>query len=325
MTDKIPIAVFGCEPDEAEVFRQLSPETGAALKLIESAPSEKSAEFAVGCRCISVSHKHKVPEAVLFALKNAGVRYISTRSIGVDHIDTEAAARLGIAVGTVDYSPDSVADYTLMLMLMAVRGAKSSLHHVEQQNYRLNRIRGKELRDMTVGVLGAGRIGWAVMERLKGFGCAVLTCDHYHKMGENQVPLDRLLGESDMVTLHIPLKPDTFHIIGREQLQRMKQGAFLINTGRGALVDTGALVEALKDGRLGGAALDVLEGEEGFFYHDCAQRAMEHPFLPALQKMPNVIITPHTAYYTERALADTVKATIENCLRFERSLENEEN
>lgn len=325
MTDKVHIAVFGCEPDEAEVFRRLSLETGTALKLIESTLSENSAELAAGCRCISVSHKYEVSKAVLFALKNAGVRYISTRSIGVDHIDTEAADRLGIAVGTVTYSPNSVADYTLMLMLMAVRGAKSNLHHVELQNYRLNRVRGKELRDMAVGVLGAGRIGRAVMERLKGFGCAVLTYDHHHKVGGNDVSLDQLLHESDMVTLHIPLKPDTCHIIGREQIQMMKQGAFLINTGRGALVDTGALVEALKDGKLGGAALDVLEGEKGIFYHDCTQRAMEHPFLPVLQKMPNVIITPHTAYYTERVLADTVKATIENCLRFERSLENEEN
>lgn len=229
---------------------------------------------------------------------------------------------MSMAVGTVAYSPGSVADYTVMLMLMLIRGTKSILRGAERHKYTLNNLRGKELRDMTVGVVGTGRIGQAVMERLKGFGCKMLAYDCNQKAGANYVPFYELLSNSDIVTLHVPLAEDTYHMIGRDQMHGMKPGTLLINTSRGALVDTEALVEALQEQNIGGAALDVLEGEEGIFYNDCMQRAMDHPFLPVLQEMPNVIITPHTAYHTERMLADTVKNTIVNCLNFERSLGN---
>jgi lactate dehydrogenase-like 2-hydroxyacid dehydrogenase len=132
----------------------------------------------------------------------------------------------------------------------------------------------------------------------------------------NHVPLDELLGASDIVTLHVPLSADTRHIIGCEQLEAMRQGVFLVNTGRGALVDTDALIAALEGRKLGGAALDVLEGEEGYFYLDCTHRPIANRFLSKLQKMPNVVITPHTAYHTERALRETVEATIRNCVDF---------
>lgn len=175
---------------------------------------------------------------------------------------------------------------------------------------------------MTVGVLGTGRIGQAVIERLKGFGCRVLAYDRNHKVETDYVPFCELLQSSDIITLHVPLAEDTFHMIGRKQLELMRKEALLVNTARGALVDTGALVDALADGKIGGAALDVLEGEEGIFYYDCTQKALEHPILSALQRMPNVIVTPHTAYHTERVLVDTVSNTIRNCLNFERSLGN---
>lgn len=322
MMKKIDITVFGCEPDEAEVFNKLSSEFGVTASLVRNAVLEGNAKLAGGCRCVSVSHKAKLSEPLLLSLKNTGVEYICTRSIGFNHIDLQAAERLGITVGTVAYSPGSVAEYTLMLMLMLMRGTKSIMLSTERQNYCLNRFRGKELHDMTVGVLGTGRIGQAVIERLKGFGCKVLAYDHNYKTGEEYVTFCELLNSSDIITLHVPLSADTHHMIGRDQIKMMQQGALLINTSRGALVDTGALIEALKDGKLGGAALDVLEGEEGIFYYDYTQSAIEHPFLSTLQEMPNVIITPHTAYYTERVLVDTVRNTMKNCLNFERSLEN---
>jgi len=170
---------------------------------------------------------------------------------------------------------------------------------------------------MTVGVVGTGRIGKAVIERLHGFGCRVLS--HNRGCGTGCVPLRALLENSDIVTLHAPLNADTYHMIGRKQIEIMKPSAFLVNTGRGALVDTDELIKALETGKLGGAALDVLEGEEGFFYFDCSQKPIDNQFLRKLQKMPNMIITPHTAYYTGRALYDTVEKTILNCLDFERS------
>lgn len=322
MKKKSDITVFGCEPDEAAAFRKLSHEFGVTVLLISEAVSENNVKLADGCQCISVSHKAELSEPLLLALKDAGVKYICTRSIGCNHIDIQAARQMGMTIGTVIYSPGSVADYAIMLMLMLMRGAKTIMHRVETQNYCLNHIRAKELKDMTVGVIGTGRIGQAVMERLKGFGCTVLAYDRNHKAGTDYVSFCELLQKSDIITLHVPLAEDSFHMIDREQLNMMKKNALLINTARGALVDTGALIDALEDGRIGGAALDVMEGEEGIFYYDCTHKALEHPFLSALQKMPNVIVTPHTAYHTEQVLVDTVSNTIRNCLNFERSLGN---
>ena len=323
MIQNIGITIFGCEQDEAKTFRTLSLCYGVIPTITSEIISETTAGFATGNRCISVGHKSEVSKATIHALWNAGVKYISTRSIGCNHIDTNAAAKMGISVETVTYSPGSVADYTLMLMLMAIRKTKYTMRAVEQYDFRLDSVRGKELQDMTVGVLGTGRIGKAVIGRLKGFGCRVLACDHRQSIMADYVPLHELLRNSDIITLHMPLSSETLHFIGREQIKEMKQGTFLINTARGALIDTAGLMEALENGKLGGAALDVLEGEEDYFYLNCAQKPIDHPFLHRLQCMPNVIITPHTAYYTEQALRDTTEITIKNCLKFERSLMHE--
>jgi D-specific alpha-keto acid dehydrogenase len=230
----------------------------------------------------------------------------------------EYAESVGISVENIEYSPDSVADYTLMLMLMAVRNAKSIVRRADVHDYRLQDVRGKELRDLTIGVIGTGRIGAAVIDRLWGFGCQKLAYDIHPRSSADYVPLDELLQQSDIVTLHTPLNADTYHLLNRRRIEQMKHGAFVINTGRGSLVDTEALVSALESGRLGGAALDVLEGEEGIFYADCRDKPIDSKPLVRLQEMPNVLISPHTAYYTDHALCDTVENSLINCLNFER-------
>src|ERR1051326_1395921 len=160
------ITVYGCEQDEAVLFRELAPRYGITPTIVEAPVSEDNAGLASGNRCVSVGHKTRVTNPMLLALSKAGVEYISTRSIGCNHIDVEYAQSVGISVGTVVYSPDSVADYTLMLMLMAVRHAKSVIRRTDVHDYRLHDVRGKELRDLTVGVIGTGRIGAAVIDRL---------------------------------------------------------------------------------------------------------------------------------------------------------------
>jgi D-specific alpha-keto acid dehydrogenase len=312
------ITVYGCGQDEAALFRELAPRLGVTPTITQAAASEANIELAFGNRCISVGHKTQITNSILLALSRADVMYISTRSIGYNHIDVEYAESVGITVGNIAYSPDSVADYTLMLMLMAVRDAKSVIRRVDSHDYRLNDMRGKELRDLTVGVLGTGRIGTAVIDRLRGFGCRILAYDSRPQASAQYAPLDELLRQSDIVTLHTPLNADTHHILNRRRIERMKFGAFVINTGRGSLLDTEALISALESGRLGGAALDVLEGEEGIFYADCRKKAVESKQLLRLQQLPNVIISPHTAYYTDHALRDTVENTIINCLTFEK-------
>jgi len=314
------ITIYGCGEDEAVLFRELAPALGVAATIARDPVSEANVALTLGNRCISVGHKAPVTNATLRALGDAGVTYISTRSVGCNHIDVDYAERLGLCVETVAYSPDSVADYTVMLMLMALRHAKAVITRAEVHDYRLHAVRGKELRDLTVGVIGTGRIGAAVVDRLRGFGCRILAHDQRPTLAVEYLALDELLGQSDVVTLHTPLTEETHHLLDRRRLEQLRPGALIVNTGRGPLLDTEALVAAVESGRVGGAALDVLEGEEGIFYADCTRTPLDGTALPRLQRLPNVIISPHTAYYTDHALRDTVERSLTNCLKFEREV-----
>jgi D-specific alpha-keto acid dehydrogenase len=312
------VTIYGCGQDEAALFREMAPRLGVVPTITAAAVSEGNIGLARGNRCISIGHKTQVTNTTLLALSEAGVTYISTRSVGYNHIDVNYAESVGISVETVAYSPDSVADYTLMLMLMVVRHAKSVIRRTDVHDYRLNDVRGKELRDLTIGVIGTGRIGGAVMDRLRGFGCRTLAYDTRPQISADYVTLGALVEQSDVVTLHTPLTAETHHLLDRARIERLKHGAVIVNTGRGGLLDTEALVSALESGGLGGAALDVLEGEEGIFYADCSDRPIESQLWLRLHKLPNVLISPHTAYYTDHALRDTVENSIGNCLKFER-------
>ena len=321
MTEHMVVTIYGCELDEAAVFRERARDFGITPVITTAPVSEGSIHLAAGGRCISVGHKSHITNAHLDALGQAGVRYISTRSIGYNHLDVDYAKSVGIAVENVAYSPDSVADHTLMLMLMALRHAKSVVIRANAHDYRLNGVRGLELRDLTVGVVGTGRIGSAVIDRLRGFGCRILATDSRHTTSAEYVPLDDLLRRSDLVTLHTPLDESTHHLLDARGFEQMKSGAFVINTGRGGLIDTPALLEALESGKLGGAALDVIEGEEGVFYADRRNTVIEDETFTRLHRLPNLVITPHTAYYTEHALSDTVANSLINCLTFEKGLQ----
>lgn len=314
----IGITIYGCAPDEAALFRELAPGLGVVPTITDAPASESTVELASGNRCISVSHKTRITNPTLRALGAVGVEYISTRSGGYNHIDVAYAESVGITVENVDYSPASVADYTLMLMLMAVRNARSMIRRVDARDYRLNDARGRELRDLTVGVVGTGRIGAAVVDRLRGFGCRVIAYDVRPKIAVEYLPLDELLTRSDLVTLHTPLTATTHHLLDRDRIERLRVGAYVVNTGRGSLIDTDALLDALESGRLGGAALDVLEGEDGLFYTDRSGAPRVVDRVSRLQALPNVIVSPHTAFYTDHALVDTIENSLDNCLRFER-------
>ena len=311
------LTIYGCDLDEAAVFRAKAPGLGITPVITAAPVSEENSSLAAGGRCISVGHKSPITNAQLSALSQAGVQYISTRSIGFNHLDVQFAESVGITVENVAYSPDSVADHTLMLMLMALRQAKSVVLRASVHDYRLVQKRGRELRDLTVGVVGTGRIGAAVVDRLRGFGCRVLACDSRRTTSAEYVELDELLQHSDVVTLHVPLDDSTHHLLDAHRFDQMRSGAVVINTGRGALVDTAALVSALESGHLGGAALDVVEGEEAVFYQDRRGELIGHSTFTRLHALPNVVITPHNAYYTDHALNDTVTNSLENCLGFE--------
>ena len=312
--------MFGCGPEETARFREMAPRLGVTATLTRAEVSEAASELARGTRCVSVSHRAVVGRSVLQSLRRVGVRHLSTRSVGQDHIDEPCARRLGISVEAVHYSPDSVADYTVLLILMAVRHAKATLLGARPHDDRSGHAPGRELRDLTVGVVGTGRIGGAVIDRLGGFGCRILANDRRPTRAGPYVTLDELLTRSDVVTLHTPLTGETRHLLDRRRLALLPAGAIVVNTGRGALVETEALLSALERGHLGGAALDVVEGEGAAVAADGPGATAPPPLVARLQQLPNVLVTPHTAYFTEHALADLVDGTLSRCLRFERAV-----
>lgn len=311
------VTVFGCRPDVLGVVEREALRLGLSATVTAAAPSLHNLELVAGNRCISIGHDCVVGPEILAGLRASGVSYVSTRSAGTDHIDVLDARHHGIVVENVEYSADSVADHTLMLILMAVRHARTTVGRADAGDYRLPETPGRELRDLTIGIVGTGRIGSAVIDRLRGFGCRLLGHDRSASGSVPHVPLDELLRESDVVTLHTPLTIDTHHLLDRSRLALMKPGAFLVNTGRGALVENEALIAALETGHLAGAALDVIEGERGTFYADCSGVRDDQSAIARLQRLPNVVITPHVAFYTDRALAEMFVTSLRNCARFE--------
>lgn len=312
--EPVALTVFACAPDEAALFRELAPAHGVTPVLTEEPLSAATAHLAAGSLSVSVGHQSRVGDAELRALGGLGVGHLSTRSVGVDHIDVALAESLGMTVENVAYSPDGVAEHAVLLVLLAIRDAGSVIRRADAHDYRVSGTRARELRDLTVGVVGTGRIGTAVLERLRGFGCRILAYDTSPRAGADYRGLDELLGESDVVTLHAPLTDATHHLLDAPRLARMKPGAYLVNTARGGLVDTAALADALESGRLAGAALDVVEGEEGVFYADRRLRPpTENPGLLRLQRLPQVVITSHTGYYTDHVLRDTVDHVLRGC------------
>lgn len=316
MTATTGVTVYGCGGDEAALVRRLAPRLGVVPTLTEAPIGRANVDLALGNRCVSVDHRTPVANPVLRALREVGVEYLSTRSIGRDHIDVDFARSVGLTVATVAYSPDGVADYTVLLVLALVRDTGAVLRDTGDHGQR--RPVGRELRDLTVGVVGTGRIGTAVIDRLRAFGCRVLAYDRHPKTDADYVPLDDLVRRSDVVTLHTPLDVTTHHLLDRRRLALLRPGSFVVNTGRGGLIDTEALVSALERGHLGGAALDVLENEETLFSAERSPGRLDGTWLGRLRRLPTVLVSPHIAYRTDHALADIVAGTLVGCRDFER-------
>lgn len=319
------IGVYSRRRDEHDFFTQAAEQCDAELVLCGPVPSLSTYQNAAGCRAVSIITT-PVSSELLDAFYRVGVRYISTRTVGYDHIDIAHARKLGMHIGNVSYSPDSVADYTVMMILIAIRKLKAIVIRAQGQDFSLGGVRGRELRDLTVGVVGTGRIGASVVMRLSGFGCQILACDPFRNSDvagiAAYVTLEQLLRESDVVTLHMPAAPENHHIINRDSLRQMKSGVCIINTARGSLIDTQALIEALEDGHVGAAALDVIENESDIYYNDLKCQNLKNRELAILRSFPNTFVTPHTAFYTEHAVRDMVEFSVQSCAAFCRGEDN---
>lgn len=310
------ICVFGYRPyDEADAFRRTAEEFGVELVLTTATPDLENLHYAEGCDGVSIVSA-PMPGAVIEKLAQMGVRMISTRTIGYDHVDLETARALGIHVSNSSYSPYCVAEYAVMLMLMTLRNMKRIMQRADIHDFSLPGTLGRNLGGCTVGVIGPGRIGQAVMDCLSGFGCQVISCGRHPVPGMRvpQVPFRELLEKSDVITLHLPLGENNLHMIGREEIARMKDGAVIVNTARGGLIDTEALIEGLETGKLGGAGLDVLEDEGGLYHFDRKSDQIAHRYMSILKDMPNVVFSPHMAFYTREAVEDMAIHAVESII-----------
>lgn len=274
--------------------------------------------------CLSVFIYSRVSAELLAALP--ALRLVATRSTGFDHIDLEACRKRGIAVANVpSYGENTVAEHTFALILMLSRKVHKSYAQVQAGRVELAMLTGFDLQGKTIGVVGAGRIGLHVIRIARGFGMQVLACDVRRDpfladlLHFQYVPLERLLEESDIVTLHCPLTPQTRHLLGRTEFAKMKKGALVVNTARGGLVDTDALVDALEAGKLGGAGLDVLEGEEWIreekqLLHETqdVEKLRTAVRNRVLLQREDVVFTPHNAFNSHEALARILDTTLEN-------------
>ena len=306
------------EFDELKYFEECRDRYGITFDYTTEYPNKDNISLAEGYEAVSII-TNPVDEEMLGLFSKMGVKYLATRSIGYEHIDVEAAHRLGIRVCHASYSPNSVANYTIMLMLMACRNIGYILEKSRLQDYSLGGKIGKELSLCTVGVIGTGKIGETVVEHLSGFGCKMLAYDLYEKESVKRhaeyVTLERLYRESDIITLHVPGMAENCHMLDEKAFGEMKDGVILVNAARGMLVDTDALIAALESGKVGFAALDTVEEENGLYYLNRERDVIANRHRAVLGAFQNVILSPHMAFYTEQAVSDMVGKTVEAMVR----------
>ncbi len=307
---------FEVKDYEKEHFKKVKPE----IKCIKENLTIDNVELTKGFEGISILGHSLINREMLDLLKAHGVKYISTRTIGFDHIDFDYAKSLGIRVSRAYYDPHGVADYTVMLMLMCLRHYKQAMFRGNVNDYSLTGLQGKEMRNLTIGVIGTGNIGAQVIENIQGFGCKILGFDTQKNAKlENKityVSLEELYKQSDIITLHIPLFESTKHLINKQSLQLMKNGIIIINCARGELINTEDIIDAIENRKVGALGLDVIENEKGIYHQDRRSDILENREMAYLRQFPNVVMTQHIAFFTYEAISMMVKTSVDSLLAF---------
>ena len=317
------LAVFSPKPYDRSSLDAANLQHDHKLVYFEPRLTRETAPLAQGFPAVCVFVNDCVDAGVLEMLAARGTRLIALRCAGFNNVDLEAARRLGVTVARVPaYSPYSVAEHTVGLILTLNRKLHRAYNRVREGNFALNGLLGFDLHGRTVGIIGTGKIGAIVARIMGGFGCRILAYDMYpnaevEALGVRYGTLPDLLADADIVTLHCPLTPETRHMIDAAALRQMKRGAMLINTSRGALVDTPAAIDALKSGQIGYQGLDVSEEEANLFFEDHSQQLIQDDVFTRLLTFPNVVITGHQAFFTREALENIAATTLENVTAFE--------
>jgi D-lactate dehydrogenase len=312
------IAFFSAKPYEKPFFEAAGSGSRQSFTYFEASLSAATASLAAGHDAVCAFVNDRLDAPVLEALKASGVRFVVLRSAGFNHVDLAAAERLGLPVARVPaYSPHAVAEHTVALILDLNRKIHRAHARVREGNFSLDGLMGFDLHGRTAGVIGTGTIGLCTARILAGFGMKLLAFDPVRNpamevLGARYVALDTLFAESDVVTLHCPLTPQTRHLIDGTALAKMKTGVMLVNTSRGAVIDTPAVLQGLKSGKIGYLGLDVYEEEGDLFFRDLSGQILHDDVFARLTTFPNVLITGHQAFFTREAMQGIAETTLRN-------------
>lgn len=318
------IAFFDTHLFEKELFLMQAQEFHQEVHFFDFRLTERTVQLAEGFPCVCVFVNDRLNAHILETLAKGGTRLIALRSAGYNHVDLQAAHQLGLTVVRVpEYSPYAVAEHAVALLLSLNRKIHRAYNRVREGNFSLDGLVGFDLFQKNIGIVGTGKIGSVMAKIMLAFGCKVMACDKTENpqlkdLGVQYTTLEHLMQNSDVVSLHVPLNAETKYLINEKTLSHIKPNMILINTGRGALIETKALIKALKEGRIGGACLDVYEEEEGVFFSDLSNEVLKDDILARLLTFHNVLITSHQGFLTNEALHSIAKTTLENITLFEK-------
>ena len=309
------IFMYEVREDEKNDIAAVAGELGVEVAISKETPSLEIADLVTGYEGVSFLGQGKIDAALLDRYRELGVSCVSTRTIGYNHIDLDHAKEIGIKVCNSRYAPNGVADFTVMLILMCIRQYKQAFWRGYVNDFGLNGLQGREMKDLTVGVCGTGRIGAQVVRNLRGFGCRIIAYDVYQnpalKDEVTYVSKEELFQTADVITLHMPLLPDTRHMIDHEAVAMMKDGVVIINCARGELCDVEALVDGIESEKIGALGMDTVEGEEGIIHEDHRTDILKNRHWFYLHQFRNVVITHHMAFYTDAAVKSMVRCGVE--------------
>lgn len=304
------IFAYEVRPDEQEAFRAVAAQLPVEIASTSEPLTDQTLHLCAGCQGITTLGHSRLNREMFAALKEMGIGAVSTRTVGTNHIDLKAAKELGMMVSNTSYGAECVADHTVMLLLVCLRNYKPALWRMQVNDYSLAGLQGRQVKSLTIGVIGTGRIGLQVMRNLSGFGCKFLCYDPYPNEAAAElgtyVPLDEIWANCDVITFHTPLTEENFHMVNRDTIAKMKPGVILLNTARGELMDIEALIEGIEREHIGRLGMDVFAEEEGIYHENRRDDIIKNRSMAYLRQFPNVVMTPHMAFYTQEAVEQMV-------------------
>ncbi|GAB4029319.1 2-hydroxyacid dehydrogenase [Spirosoma jeollabukense] len=312
------IAFFSCQPYEQPFLEEANRNHRHQLTFLPQSLTPETVQLAAGNQAICVFVNDQLTRPTLQALAALGIQLVALRCTGYNQVDITTAQELGIRILRVPtYSPHSVAEHAVALLLSLNRKTYLAYQRTKENNFTLDGLMGFDLYGKRVGVIGTGKIGAAFARMMLGFGCHVLAYDKkqssvLQQLGVEYLPLDEVLEKADVLSLHCPLTPETHHLIDTTALARMKAGAYLINTSRGGLLDTSAVLDSLQRGHLGALGIDVYELEDDYFFADWSDKALPDANLNTLTHLPNVLVTAHQGFFTQEAMEQIAHTTLNN-------------